>query len=87
MKNNTDKDYEIEGIEGTQLEEVVVPGGRDRSVGYNVPDDGGTFKIKCYVPGGASTIIEVRAGDGASASDAAGGERVTDARRRPPTPR
>ena len=68
VKNNTGKDYEIEGIEGTQLEEVVIPGGRDRSVGYNVPEDGGTFKIKCYVPGGASTIIEVRAGDGASAS-------------------
>lgn len=66
VKNNTSKDYEIEGIEGTQLEEVVIPGGRDRSVGYNVPEDGGTFKIKCYVPGGASTIIEVRAGDGAS---------------------
>jgi uncharacterized cupredoxin-like copper-binding protein len=73
IKNNTGKDYEVEGIEGTQLEEVIIPGGRDRSVGYNVPGEGGTFKIKCYVPGGASTIIEVRAGEGAAASDAPGG--------------
>ena len=72
IKNNTNKDYEVEGIEGTQLEEVIVPVGRDRSVGYSVPGEGGTFKIKCYVPGGTSTIIEVRAGDGA-ASDVPGG--------------
>lgn len=71
VKNNTDKDYEVEGIEGTQLEEVVIPAGRDRSVGYSVPGEGGTFKIKCYVPGGTSTIIEVRAGGGAPASDGA----------------
>lgn len=71
VKNNTDKDYEVEGIEGTQLEEVVIPGGRDRSVGYNVPNEGGTFKIKCYVPGGTSTILEVHAGAGTSASASA----------------
>jgi uncharacterized cupredoxin-like copper-binding protein len=68
VKNNADKDYEVEGIEGTQLEEVVIPGGRDRSVGYNVPNEGGTFKIKCYVPGDVSTIIEVKAGSGAGGS-------------------
>ncbi len=71
VKNNTDKDYEVEGIEGAQLEEVVIPGGRDRSVGYNVPNEGGTFKIKCYVPGGTSTILEVHAGAGTSASASA----------------
>jgi uncharacterized cupredoxin-like copper-binding protein len=68
VTNNTGKDYEIEGIDGTQLEEVVIPGDRDRSVGYNVPSDGGTFKIKCYVPGDVSTIIELRAGSGAGGS-------------------
>jgi uncharacterized cupredoxin-like copper-binding protein len=68
VKNNTDKDYEVEGIEGTQLEEVVIPGGRDRSVGYSVPSEGGSFKIKCYVPGDVSTIIEVRAIGSGSAS-------------------
>lgn len=71
IKNTTGKDYEIEGIEGTQLEEVVIPGGRDRSVGYNVPNEGGTFKIKCYVPGGTSTILEVQAGAGTPASASA----------------
>jgi uncharacterized cupredoxin-like copper-binding protein len=71
VKNNTGKDYEVEGIEGTKLEEVVIPGGRDRSVGYDVPSDGGTYKIKCYVPGGVSTIIEVRAGEGGASSSPA----------------
>jgi len=66
VSNNTGKDYEVEGIDGTGLEEVIVPGGRDRSVGFNVPDEGGTFKIKCYVPGGTSTIIEVHAGEGSA---------------------
>jgi uncharacterized cupredoxin-like copper-binding protein len=70
VTNNTGKDYEIEGIDGTQLEEVVIPGGRDRSVGYNVPSDGGTFKIKCYVPGDVSTIIELRAGGGGTGGSA-----------------
>lgn len=75
VKNSTGKDYEVEGIEGTKLEEVVVPGGRDRSVGYNVPSEGGTYKIKCYVPGGVSTIIQVVAGEGqgSSATPSAGG--------------
>lgn len=63
VKNETGRLYEVEGIEGTDLQEVVVPEGRTREVGFNVPDEGGISKIKCYAPGGASTIIEVRAGD------------------------
>ena len=62
VKNESGKDYEVEGIEGTKLEEVVVPSGRTRTPGYTVPDGAGTHKIKCYVPGGVSTIIEVQAG-------------------------
>lgn len=62
VKNGSGKDYEVEGIEGTKLEEVVVPSGRTRTPGYTVPDGAGTHKIKCYVPGGVSTIIEVQAG-------------------------
>jgi len=31
--------------------------------------EGGTYKIKCYVPSGPSTIIEVVTGGGASSSD------------------
>lgn len=72
VKNNTDKDYEIEGIEGAKLEEVVIPGGRDRSAGYEVPSEGGPFKIKCYVPGGSSTILEVRISGASSASPSPG---------------
>jgi uncharacterized cupredoxin-like copper-binding protein len=67
VKNETDSTYEIEGIEGTSLEEVLVPEGRTRSVGYNVPDEGGVSKVKCYVPGGISTIMEIRAGEGGTA--------------------
>jgi uncharacterized cupredoxin-like copper-binding protein len=62
VKNESGKDYEVEGIEGTKLEEVVVPSGRTRTPGYTVPDGAGTHKIKCYQPGGVSTIIEVHAG-------------------------
>lgn len=64
VKNDTGDIYEIEGIDGAKLEEVIVPDGRTRSIGYDVPESGGTTKLKCYVPGGASTIIEVKAGEG-----------------------
>ncbi len=60
VKNTSSKDYEVEGIEGTKLEEIVVPAGRTRTPGYTVPGVG-AHKIKCYVPGGVSTIIEVQA--------------------------
>ena len=77
VKNGTGDIYEIEGIEGTKLEEVIVPEGRTRSIGYNVPDSGGTSKVKCYVPGGPATIIEVRAGEGAAAESTDGSASVT----------
>lgn len=80
VKNDTGKTYEIEGIDGTNLEEVLVPEGRERSVGFNVPDGGGTFTVKCYFPGGVSSIIEIQAGgDGTPATDDRGdGDRDTD---------
>lgn len=61
VKNNSGKDYEVEGIEGTTLQEVVVPGGRTRNIGYTVPDKAGVYKLKCYVPGDVTTIIEMAA--------------------------
>lgn len=64
VKNETGNIYEVEGIDGTNLEEVLVPEGRTRSVGFSVPNSGGVSKVKCYVPGGVSTIIEIRAGEG-----------------------
>jgi uncharacterized cupredoxin-like copper-binding protein len=77
VKNETGDIYEIEGIDGAKLEEVIVPEGRTRSIGYNVPDSGGTTKLKCYVPGGASTIIEVNAGEGPT-GDVDAGEPTTE---------
>jgi uncharacterized cupredoxin-like copper-binding protein len=59
VKNDSGKDYEVEGIEGTRLEEIIVPSGRTRSVGYTVPGEEGDYPLKCYVPGGVSTIISV----------------------------
>ena len=79
VKNDTGKTYEVEGIDGTNLEEVLVPEGRERSVGFNVPDSGGTYHIKCYVPGGISSIIEIRAGEDNASATATAGRRVLDA--------
>ncbi len=66
VKNTSSKDYEVEGIEGTELEEVVIPEGLTRTPGYTVPSGDGVHKIKCYVPGGVSTIIELTAGGAAT---------------------
>jgi plastocyanin len=69
LKNESSSDaYEAEGIDGTKLEEVVVHEGKTLSVGYTVPSGAGTHKIKCYVPAGASTIIEFVAAGAAGAA-------------------
>ena len=60
MLNKAGGDRELEGIEGTKLEEVLVPDGRTRKINYTAPKETGTQKLKCYIPGGPSTIIEVR---------------------------
>jgi Cupredoxin-like domain len=52
--------YEIEGEGGTKLEEVVVPEGKTREIGFDVPDEPGTYEIKCYIPGDIETIIEIK---------------------------
>jgi hypothetical protein len=78
VRNESSSDaYEIEGIDGTELEEFVVHEGKTRSAGYTVPADGGPFKLKCYVPAGTSTIVElvvdrVFAGSKGAASPVAG---------------
>ena len=60
VTNQSDKEpYEIEGESGTKLEEVVVPEGKTREVGFDVPDEPGTYEIKCYVPGDIETIIDI----------------------------
>jgi len=60
MTNETDGIYELEGEEGTAFEEVVVPEGKTRSAGFTAPNELGVFPLKCYVPDGVETIIEVR---------------------------
>ncbi|MGE3073208.1 MAG: cupredoxin domain-containing protein [Dehalococcoidia bacterium] len=57
VKNEGSKDKELEGIEGTKLEEILVPSGKTRSINYNAPDEAGAAKVKCYVPGGSNNII------------------------------
>lgn len=60
VKNEARGDREIEGIEGTRLEEVIIPAGRTRNVNYTMPKEGGPQRVKCYIPGGPSTIIELQ---------------------------
>jgi uncharacterized cupredoxin-like copper-binding protein len=59
VKNEGSKDKEIEGIEGTKFEEIEVPKGKSRTKSWTAPKDAGSFKLKCYVPGGATTIVTV----------------------------
>lgn len=62
VSNESDKEpYELEGEGGANLEEIIVPEGKTREVGFDVPDDAGTYELKCYVPGDIETIIEVEA--------------------------
>lgn len=71
MVNRAGGDRELEGIEGTKLEEVLVPDGRTRRVNYTAPKEDGVQKLKCYIPNGPSTIIElhVQGGEQAAAAD------------------
>ncbi|MBI5948255.1 MAG: cupredoxin domain-containing protein [Chloroflexi bacterium] len=59
VTNDGKKDAEIEGIDGMRLEELLVPSGKTRSQKWTAPGSAGVQKLKCYVPGGQSTIIEV----------------------------
>ena len=58
VKNEGKRDQEIEGIDGTKLEEVLIPSGKTRNINYTAPQAAGLQKFKCYAPGGQSTIIE-----------------------------
>lgn len=57
VKNEGKKDQEVEGIDGTKLEELLIPSGKTRSINYTAPREPGEQKVKCYAPGGASTIL------------------------------
>lgn len=68
VKNESSSDaYELEGIDGTKLEEVAVRKGKTLSIGYTVPSGADIRKLKCYVAGGTSTIIELVPADAGTA--------------------
>ena len=70
VTNESDKEpYELEGEGGTNLEEIVEPEGKTREVGFDVPEEAGSYEIKCYVPGDVETIIEVQVGAPAATED------------------
>ena len=60
VTNQASKDYELEGIEGTKLEETLIPHGKTRNVNFTAPANAGTGKLKCYVPSGSATVIELK---------------------------
>ncbi len=62
VRNDSRTDREFEGIEGTQIAEALVPAGRSRSFDYTVPTGDQSHKVKCYSPGGPTTIIELVSG-------------------------
>jgi hypothetical protein len=57
VANQGGRDKEFEGINGTKLDELLVPAGKTRNVNYTAPKSPGTTQIKCYIPGGATTLI------------------------------
>lgn len=77
VTNESDTDREVEGIDGMRLEEVLVPAGRTRRLDYTTPGEAGTQKIKCYLPAGPTTIIELDV-SGEPTGPAAAGEQEED---------
>lgn len=59
VTNDGKKDREVEGIDGTKLEEVLVPSGKTRKVHFTAPGSAAIQKLKCYVPGGNTVLIEL----------------------------
>lgn len=58
ISNQSKGDREVEGIEGTKLEEIVIPAGKVRELNFTIPTSG-SAKLKCYLLGGPTTIIEI----------------------------
>ncbi|TAJ20800.1 MAG: hypothetical protein EPO65_02785 [Dehalococcoidia bacterium] len=59
VKNGSTGDREFEGIDGTKIDEVLVPAGRTRTINYTVQESTTPLKVKCYIPGGPTTLIEL----------------------------
>ena len=78
VKNESKRDQEVEGIDGTKLEEVLIPSGKTRNVNYTAPKAEGAQKIKCYAPGGQSTIIEVAVSGTAKNASGSDSSRISE---------
>lgn len=59
VANTGSRTHELEGIEGTKFEEIEVPSGKTRTKSWTAPRAAGSYKLKCYIPGGSTTIITV----------------------------
>jgi uncharacterized cupredoxin-like copper-binding protein len=59
VKNESSGDREFEGVDGTKIEEVLIPAGRTRTIPYTVQESTGPLKVKCYIPAGPTTLIEL----------------------------
>lgn len=72
VTNKGDKARELEGINGAKLSEVLIPEGRTRNINYDAPGSAGDAALKCYIPGGNTTIIKLNvSGDSKSGDNAA----------------
>ena len=79
VMNKGDKGRELEGINGTKLSEVLIPEGRTRNINYYAPSSAGTAALKCYIPAGNTTVINLNvSGDAKSGDNAAAAADATD---------
>jgi cupredoxin-like protein len=60
VKNEARTDRELEGEDGTELEEVLIPSGKTRKINFTTRSDPGSETLKCYIPGGPETIIKLQ---------------------------
>lgn len=78
VKNQASGDREFEGVDGTKIEEVLIPAGRTRTIPYTVQESSTPLKVKCYIPAGPTTLIELavtgKAASGGGQADEKGDE-------------
>ena len=58
VKNEGDQDHEFESAEA-DIEEVIIPKGRERRVNWTAPSRPGTFPVYCDLPGHRAAGMEL----------------------------
>ena len=58
VKNEGDQDHEFESDEAG-IEEVIIPGGRERRVNWTAPSRPGRFPVYCDLPGHREAGMEL----------------------------